>query len=146
MENTKGEVINFELVSPEEKLVSEPVKLAVMPGDEGAFGVGRDHMSLVASLRPGIVELFTEEGGEKTPVRRIFIAGGFADVTADLCVVLAEEAIDVADLDQGEIEKQLEYLAEDLAAAEDPIAEARIERAILLTKARWEAVTGSLAA
>ena len=142
-----SEAINFELVSPEEKLVSEPVALAVMPGEEGVFGVGKDHTALVASLRPGVVELYTEEGGEKTPARRIFIAGGFADVTADQCVILAEEAEDVADLDAKALEAQIGTLGKELeAASDDVLAVARITRALDLAKARLEAVTGKVAA
>ncbi len=138
--------INFELVSPEEKLVAEPVKMAVMPGEEGVFGVMQGHMALVASLQPGVVELFTEGSSDKAPARRIFIAGGFADVTADQCVILAEEAVDVAALDQQAIEKQLQDLSEDLAAAEDAITKARVERAIALNKARLQAATGHVVA
>ena len=63
--------INFELVSPEAKLVSEPVYMAVIPGEEGVVGVLPGHASLVASLKAGVVELYETEGAEP---RRIFIA------------------------------------------------------------------------
>jgi len=43
--------LQFELVSPEEKLVSEGVYLAEIPGDEGYFGVLHGHSSLVSSLK-----------------------------------------------------------------------------------------------
>ena len=102
--------MNFELVSPEEKLVSQSVKMAVMPGEDGDFGVGQDHTSLVASLRAGIVQLIAEDG----ETRRIFITGGFADVSASQCVVLAEEATNVADLDVNKIRQNLADYAEDL--------------------------------
>ena len=71
--------IHFELVSPEACLVSAPVKMAVIPGEEGEFGVLAGHASLVASLRPGVVELYSEQDGEEP--RKILIAGGFADVS-----------------------------------------------------------------
>ena len=50
-----SELLQFELVSPEEKLVSEPVRLAVIPGEAGEMGVGANHASIVASLKPGVV-------------------------------------------------------------------------------------------
>lgn len=133
--------INFELVSPEEKLIEEPVKLAVIPGSEGQFGVGAGHASLVASLKPGVVQLFKD--GESEP-RRIFIAGGFADVTGTSCTVLAEEAVNVNDLNQQEIEQQITNLNEDLDMAKEPADQARVIRKLALAQARLEAVTGKI--
>ena len=136
--------IQFELVSPEEKLVSEPVKMAIIPGDEGEFGVLAGHASLVASLRPGVVELYNE--GEKEAARKIFIAGGFADVTAEQCTVLAEEAVNVADLSEDELQQQLADLNEDLNMAEEAMDKARIAKRIDMVQAKLSAITGKLAA
>ena len=137
------DTINFELVSPEAKLVSEPVKMAVMPGEEGEFGVSADHTSLVATLKPGVVELYTQ--GEAEP-RKIFIAGGFADVTGETCVVLAEEAVPVSDIDLEEITQTIKTLNEDLSIAKEEIDKARIEKRINMLEAKLTAVTGKLVA
>ena len=134
--------INFELVSPEAKLVSEPVDMAVIPGVEGEFGVGADHAPLVAALQPGVVELYKE--GAKEPYVKIFIAGGFADVTGKQCTVLAEEAVNVNDLDQHKLEQDIRDLKEDHAATNDYIEKIRIEKKIDLLKAKISAVTGRL--
>lgn len=134
--------INFELVSPEARLVSEPVSMAVMPGEEGEFGVGADHAALVASLRSGVVELY-KDGGDK-PFRRIFITGGFADVTGTSCSVLAEEAVNVDDLSRETLEQELKTLAESLGYATAEVEKARIERRIDITKERLSAVTGQI--
>lgn len=133
--------IHFELVSPEEKLVSEPVNMAVIPGTEGEMGVGAGHSSFVVALKSGVVKLY--QGDDKNP-REIFIAGGFADVTGQSCVVLAEEAVNVNDLDQKEIEQQLKDLNEDLGLAEGEQDKARVEKKIKLAKAKLSAVTGTL--
>ena len=129
--------MQFELVSPEEKLVSEGVYLAEIPGDEGVFGVMSGHESLVSSLEPGVVRLHKEQGGE---ARDIFIAGGFADVTAKNCTVLAEEAIDVKDLDKDSLEQFLADLNDDLGLAEEQQDKDRIKQKIVVTKAKLEAV------
>lgn len=134
--------INFELVSPEAKLVSEPVSMAIIPGEEGEFGVGADHSALVASLKPGVVELFKD--GSKEPYMKIFIAGGFADVTGSQCTILAEQAVNVNDLKQTDLEQSLKNLGEDLNMAKDDAEKARIAKRIELTKAKLAAVTGSL--
>ena len=132
--------IQFELVSPEEKLVSESVLRATIPGDVGEFGVGAEHMSLVSSLKPGVVTLVSECGEE----RKIFIAGGFADVTGANCTILAEEAVNVSDLDQSELEQKLQDLSEDLGLVEEEADKRRVNRDIALVKAKLQAVTGQI--
>lgn len=129
--------IQFELVSPEEKLVSEGVYLVEIPGDEGVFGVMSGHESLVSSLKPGVVRLHKEQGGE---ARDIFIAGGFADVTAKNCTVLAEEAIEVQNLDKDSLEQYLSNLNDDLGLADEAQDLERIKQKIEITKAKLAAV------
>ena len=133
------QTIQFELVSPEAKLVSEPVKMAVIPGTEGEIGVLAGHSSLVASLKPGVVELHFDDGQS---TRKVFIAGGFADVTPELCTVLAEQAVNVNDLDQAALEQKIVNLTEDLSLASEPMDKARIQRRIDLEKAKLAAVVG----
>ena len=90
--------IQFELVSPERKLVDAPMHHVVIPGTEGYLGVGRGHASFVVSLGNGTVTLYEKSMDEAAP-KTIFIAGGFADISADRCTVLAEQAINLEDLD-----------------------------------------------
>ncbi len=135
------QTIAFELVSPEARLVSEPVVLANIPGAEGVFGVGANHSALVATLQAGVVELYLE--GQTVP-RKIFIAGGFADVTGESCTVLAEQAVNVNDLNQADLERVLKDLTEDLGLAQEAADKARIERKMGLIKAQLSAVTGKL--
>ncbi len=132
------QTIQFELVSPERRLVSEPVRMAVMPGEQGQFGVMARHSALVASLETGVVELHF--ASQEQDNRRIFIAGGFADVTSEQCIVLAEEAIDVADLDQAGLEQQQADLTEDLGLVLEPADKARVEKKLALVNAKLEAI------
>lgn len=137
------QTLQFELVSPEEKLVSEPVKLAVIPGEAGEMGVGANHASVVASLKPGVVVLYKDSMNDKNP-RKIFIAGGFADVTGTNCTVLAEEATDLSNLKKDDLEQNLANLNEDLGMAEEAADRIRIQAKINLTKAKLSAVTGTI--
>ncbi|HJS32618.1 MAG TPA: F0F1 ATP synthase subunit epsilon [Alphaproteobacteria bacterium] len=107
------EKLQFELVSPERLLLAEAVDMVVVPGAEGDFGVLKDHAPLISAVRPGVLDVH-DEGQIK---ERIFVAGGFAEVTGERLTVLAEEAVRLADLDRGEIESQLNDLRSDLAAA-----------------------------
>ena len=131
-------LIHFELVSPEEKLVSDDVYIAEMPGDMGVFGVAAGHVSLISALQPGVVRLL-KESGDRNP-RKIFVTGGFADVTAKNCSVLAEEAIDVKDLDKDSLETDLKNFSEDLTLAKETADVTRIKDKIAMTKAKLRAV------
>lgn len=139
MATTEKQTIEFELVSPERKLVSEPVTLAVIPGSEGEMGVGPGHASVLSSLNPGVVALYTNDND--TP-RRIFVAGGFADVTAEICTVLAEHAIPVEDIDKAATEQELKDLAEDLEMAAEDADKAKVQAKIAIAKAKYRAATG----
>ncbi len=133
--------INFELVSPEAKLIAEPVKMAVIPGEEGEMGVGAGHSSFIVSLKPGVVKLYTNDNSEEP--RKIFITGGFADITNANCTVLAENAIPVEKIDAAQAEQDVKNLKEDLAAA-DEASRSRITRRLNLAKACLSAATGKL--
>ncbi len=105
--------IEFELVSPERLLKSEPVEMVVVPGSEGDFGVLPGHSLLIAAVRPGVIDI--HEGGQVS--ESIFVAGGFAEVSPERCTVLAEEAIPVADIDKDDANKRLEEAKAALAEA-----------------------------
>jgi F-type H+-transporting ATPase subunit epsilon len=127
----------FELVSPERLLISKAVDMVVVPGTEGDFGVLPDHAPLISSLRPGVIAVF--EGGQVTD--RIFVAGGFAEVTGERCTVLAEQAMPLTELDRGRIETELKDARDDLTDAKTDTDRAAAERAIAVAEAKMAAAT-----
>src|SRR3954469_24414344 len=105
--------VQFELVSPERLLISRDVGMVVVPGSEGDFGVLPDHAPLISTVRPGVIEVY-DDG--QTVSDRIFVAGGFAEVTGDRCTVLATEAVPVKDINRAAAEAELASLQNELAA------------------------------
>lgn len=134
---TEQKTFSFDLISPERRVMSTPARSVTAPGEAGEFGVLPGHMALLSDLRPGVI--FVDVEGESAP-RRIFITGGFADVTPSHCVVLAEEAISVEMLDAAEIEGTLSDLAEDLTLAKDDATRARVLARMAIERARLNAV------
>ena len=133
----EAQTFNFELVSPEKVLVSEPAWQVVIPGEEGYFGVRAGHMSLIAAVRPGVVEVTAKEGD--TP-RRIFIAGGFADVTANNCSILAEQAVNVNEIDAAKVQADLDGLNEKLKNETDIAEKSVLHNKILEATLKLQAV------
>lgn len=122
----------FELVSPEKKLISEPATYASIPGSEGEFGVLAGHASLISTLKAGVVEVTNANDNKEY----IFIAGGFADVTATNVTILAEEAMPVSKLDRAAIETELSTLREDLGMAEGIHDKDRIRDKIIIAQTK----------
>lgn len=133
----QANTFNFELVSPEKKLIAEAAWQVTIPGEEGEFGVRAGHTSLVASIRPGVIEVISQQGAAP---KKIFITGGFADVTATQCTVLAEEAVNVADLDAAKIEQDIRVLEEKIKIATDDVEKARMVRQLTTARAKFDAV------
>ena len=90
--------IQLELVTPEAKLLSEAVGMVVLPGIDGDMGVLADHAPTVSTLRAGVVAVHSEMNG--APLQRVFVGGGIAEISGERCIILAEEAVDLANLDK----------------------------------------------
>jgi F-type H+-transporting ATPase subunit epsilon len=133
--------VEFELVSPEKLLMSQPVDMVVVPGGEGNFGVLAGHAPMIATVRPGTIDVY--EGDRVTD--RIFIAGGFAEVTETRCTVLAEQAINVSELDRGEVEQEIKDLGEDIEDAKSDVERATLVARLVVARAKLEALTGTAA-
>ena len=67
------------------------------------MGVLEGHTPMIVMLRGGTIDLY--EGDRVT--ERLFVNGGFAEVTPERCTVLANEAVPLAELNRAEAEKQL---------------------------------------
>ncbi len=127
--------VRFELVSPAKLLVDEPVDMVVVPGAEGDFGVLPGHSLVISTVRPGVIDVY--RGGEVT--ERVFVAGGFAEVTHERCTVLAEEAMPVGELDPDAINSQIKDTREDIADAKDDAARAAAEARLAVLEAKLDA-------
>ncbi len=105
--------LHFSLVSPEKELFSGGVDSVIVPGSEGDFGVYPEHMPVMTAIRPGAISVMNEE-----TERRIYIRGGFADVTSEGLTVLAEEAVELGDLDPAKLAQEITDAEEDVRDAE----------------------------
>lgn len=128
--------LSFALVSPERELFNGDVDHVVVPGSEGEFGVSPNHAPVMSVIKPGALKVLND-GAE----RRIFVNGGFADVTPEGLTVLAEEAIDLEDISAEKIEQDLKAANEDLRDASSDAKRDAAQRAV----ARLEAIKAVMA-
>jgi F-type H+-transporting ATPase subunit epsilon len=80
--------MQFDLVSPERKLVSVAAERVQIPGMDGDLTALPNHSPLMTTLRPGVVSVHA--GGS---VSDYVVTGGFAEISPAGTSVLAEEAV-----------------------------------------------------
>ncbi len=97
--------LHFELVSPEKLVFSGEVEQVDVPGVEGDFGVLEGHAPFVTTLRPGILTVHGSGGAQ-----RIVVLGGFAEVSAEGLIVLADVAESLEGIDRGMIAERIKEM------------------------------------
>jgi F-type H+-transporting ATPase subunit epsilon len=86
-----------------------------VPGAEGDMTVLAHHAPVLTTLRPGLLEIGYPGGAQK----RFFLRGGFAEINPAGLTVLAETAIDLAELDAGQLVQEIKNAEEDVADASE---------------------------
>ncbi len=106
--------VELEIVSPDKLLLSRDVDMVVIPASEGDLGVLPNHSPMIVLLRGGTIAI--TEGGKVT--ERLYVSGGFAEITPERCTVLADEAVPVAELSRAVGEQRLSDAQAAYAAAD----------------------------
>ncbi|MGE5248103.1 MAG: F0F1 ATP synthase subunit epsilon [Verrucomicrobiota bacterium] len=86
--------IRLELVTPERLLLSEEVDEVIAPGYEGEFGVLPEHTQYLSILNIGVLRY--RKAGQ---LHKVALSGGFAEVTPERVVVMAETAERAEEID-----------------------------------------------
>ena len=105
---------SFEVVSPEALVLGGEAIAVDVPGAEGYFTAMANHAPFMTTVKPGVVNVKMEDGS----VERIFVRGGFADVSPSGLTLLAEHATLVKDLDVAILDDHIQKVREDLAELE----------------------------
>jgi F-type H+-transporting ATPase subunit epsilon len=106
--------MQFDLVSPERRLVSTRVHEVVIPGAEGDMTAMADHAPTITTLRPGILKVTGPEGTSE-----YMVTGGFAEIGGDGVTVLAEQALHRDDVTQETLDDWVQQAAEAHAKARE---------------------------
>ncbi len=117
------------IVTPEATVFEHPAQFVVVPLYDGELGIAPGHTPLIGRL--GFGEMRLVEGGQTW---RLYIDGGFVQVTDNVVSVLTPRAIPAEKLDPAVIDEQLHtvqarpaHSPEALAARERSIAQSRAQ-------------------
>jgi len=91
----------LEIVSPQKVEFSGEIDLCILPGTEGDFGVLKNHMPFLTSLRIGIAYLYINKKLNQT----YLINGGIVEISKNKCTILSE---DISPTRETKIEKDLD--------------------------------------
>ena len=91
-----AEQLTLEVVTPERRVLSEPVNSVTVPGRNGEMQILPGHAALISELKTGVLA-YNQDG----TTQELHVSGGFVEVSDDRVSVLAEiaerpEEIDVA--------------------------------------------------
>jgi F-type H+-transporting ATPase subunit epsilon len=126
-----AEKIQLDVVTPERRVLQEPVDMVTVPGLGGELGILPGHTPLISQLQTGVLT-YVQEGKSSS----LHVSGGFVEVRDDHVSVLADIAerpdeIDAAraKLSRDKLEKQLNTWS---GTEEDfEVAKTKLDRSIV---------------
>lgn len=117
--------IQLEVVTPERRVLAEPVDMVTVPGLGGELGILPGHTPLISQLQTGVLSY--SQDGKSYPLH---VSGGFVEVRDDHVSVLAEIAERPDEIDASRAKLSREKLEKQLNAwsgSDEELEAARVE-------------------
>ena len=123
--------IQLEVVTPERRVLAEPVNMVTVPGLGGELGILPGHTPLISQLQTGVLT-YVQDGKNF----QLHVSGGFVEVRDDHVSVLAEVAERPDEIDAARAKLSRERLEKQLNAwsgsEEDlEVAKAELDRSLV---------------
>jgi ATP synthase F1 epsilon subunit len=97
-----SENFNLEIISPEKILLKDQTTSVTIPSFEGDMMILKDHISLIAILRPGIIKIFGSKKAE------YFVEEGAVEFSNNNLIILSSTILDVKELSRDQISKMID--------------------------------------
>jgi len=94
---------NLEIITPDQRLFNSEVEQVIIPAFEGIMTILKDHISLITFLRPGFIEVESDNKEEK-----FYIEDGTVEFFNNKLLILSSSAIQVEKLARENVEKMIE--------------------------------------
>jgi len=123
--------------TPDGTVYDGEVSSLVLPGEKGEFGVLYNHISYMALLGPGTIEL-----GENGDKQKLACGGGFAEIEDNDVTVLAETAERPEDIDQDAVRETIHEIKGSIKSGnfEDEIEREELKSDLERAQARLDVV------
>jgi F-type H+-transporting ATPase subunit epsilon len=94
------------IVTPERTLYEGDVTSVILPASDGYLGIWANHAPMVAAMRAGVVAM--RERGRETTMQLYAVDQGFAEVSDNNVIVLADAARAEGEIDYDEVRTALD--------------------------------------
>ena len=98
-----SENFNLEIISPDQTLFNSEVRQTVIPAYEGIMTILKDHISLITFLRPGFIEV-----DSNNKVDKFFIEDGTVEFFNNKLLILSSSVVQLEKLNKDSVKKILE--------------------------------------
>lgn len=88
--------MHVNIVSAEREIYSGTVTQVFAPAEMGEVGIMPRHAPMLSTLKPGVVRIVSQEGGEQS----FFVSGGILEVQPHVVTILSDTALRAADIDE----------------------------------------------
>ncbi|HEV2903498.1 MAG TPA: F0F1 ATP synthase subunit epsilon [Pyrinomonadaceae bacterium] len=119
------EQLQLEVVTPERRVLSEPVNSVTVPGRNGEMQILPGHAALISELKTGVLA-YNQDG----TTQQLHVSGGFVEVSDDRVSVLAEIAERPEEIDAARARLTREHTEKQLSAwsgTEEDFEKARVK-------------------
>src|ERR1044072_7856188 len=119
--------IQLDVVTPERRVLGEPVEMVTVPGLNGELGILPGHTPLISQLKTGVLT-YVQDGKSF----QLHVSGGFVEVRDDHVSVLAEVAERPEEIDAASARaarERFEKQVTNWSGSEDELELARTELA-----------------
>lgn len=95
--------MQLQLAAPNKLYCDKPYTMITVPGSEGDVGVLQGHAPMALTIAAGAVDAYQDD---KTVADRWFVVGGFCEVVAERCSIMADEVTHMDDLNHDELQAE----------------------------------------
>ena len=95
---------NLEIISPQQTIFNDEIDLCILPGIEGDFGILKNHMPFLTTLRIGIAYIYKN----KKIIETFLVNGGIVEVSKNKCTLLSEDIIKTSDYKDEKTDDKIE--------------------------------------
>ena len=117
--------LKLEVVTPERRVLSEPVSSVTVPGRNGEMQILPGHAALISELKTGVLA-YNQDG----TTQQLHVSGGFVEVSDDRVSVLAEIAERPEEIDAARARLARDHTEKQLSAwsgTEEDFEKARVK-------------------
>ncbi len=100
-------LLKTQIISPDNEIFDGNTQMVVLPGEDGDFAAMYEHAPIITFLRPGKIEVFSNELKEKTG---FFVSGGFVKIQNNNCIIMVDYIRNTNEIDIKENEKRISEL------------------------------------